>query len=178
MRMIPENHKYYRRKQKASISLAHNLLHRIKTNKPPAFTQAESRLKTVLLHRGIRFIDDCGSANVDAAYFTLTRTMRDTVWILWNDHPEIALEHFAMDTLPHLKAVIVAGRALVKTEVLLGEKTKVLAAKSMRQAVKIALSVLDSEGDVILSPATKNIWLYEDQNALSVAFKNMAYRLL
>ncbi len=177
MRMIPENYRNYKRKKEASVSLAYNLLHHPGTDKPAAFGEAENNLKTVLMHRGIRLIDDSRSTNVNAAYFTLTRTGRPTVWILWNDHPDVDLENFAPETLPHLKAVVVVGKALVKAEILFGKHLEVMPAKSMRQAVKKALDILE-EGDIVLSPATKNIWLYKNQQDLAVAFKNTGYRLL
>jgi UDP-N-acetylmuramoylalanine--D-glutamate ligase len=115
------------------------------------------RLKFSGKHHGITMINDSGAGSIDATYFSLKQIDNPLIWIVWNDDANAPFEELDLAVLQHVRKIIVAGKAFLKIDYLLGNELEIIEAKNIDEAVTLALKEARQGEYVLFSPATKKI---------------------
>jgi UDP-N-acetylmuramoylalanine--D-glutamate ligase len=142
------------------------------------FSNVEHRLEHVLTVKGIDFINDSKATNVNAAWYALESTPKNTVWIAGgvdkgNDYS--MLESLVEEKV---KVLICMGKNNIALhEAFTKHVDLVINVTSAEEAVQMAYSLANSGDTVLLSPACASFDLFENYEDRGRQFKAAVRKL-
>ncbi len=142
-----------------------------------SFRALEHRLEDVLVHRGVRFVNDSKATTVDAALKALASFDRPVVLILGGRDKGADFAPLRRAVRGKVRAVVLVGEAAGKIEAALGGAVPAERAETYRQVVRRAFA-LASPGDVVLlAPACTSWDMFKDFEERGRTFKSEVRRL-
>ena len=142
------------------------------------FSNVEHRLEHVLTVKGIDFINDSKATNVNAAWYALESTPKDTIWIAGgvdkgNDYS--MLEKLVEEKV---KVLICMGKKNIALhEAFTKHVDLVINVSSAEEAVQMAYRLANSGDTVLLSPACASFDLFENYEDRGRQFKAAVRKL-
>ncbi len=142
------------------------------------FQAVEHRLEEVLVHDGVRYINDSKATNVNATYYALESMRNPTIWIVGgtdkgNDYEE--LSHLVKQKV---KAIVCMGLDNQKIIDFFRDKMEfIYDTSSMKQAMDLCKALAESGDSVLLSPCCASYDLFDNYQDRGNQFKHEALKL-
>ena len=142
------------------------------------FQAVEHRLEEVLVHDGVRYINDSKATNVNATYYALESMRNPTIWIVGgtdkgNDYEE--LSHLVKQKV---KAIVCMGLDNQKIIDFFRDKMEfIYDTSSMKQAMDLCKALAESGDSVLLSPCCASYDLFDNYQDRGNQFKQEALKL-
>jgi len=146
--------------------------------KVDAFDKEEHRLEHVTQFRGVNFINDSKSCNVNATYFSLEKMKSEVVWIAGGNDVSVNYKELLISISQKVSTLICIGndnRKLVET--FIDYIPTVCERKNMESAVRTAFYSTQKGATVLLSPSCACDELYADYQTRGTAFKRAVAQL-
>ena len=142
------------------------------------FQQAEHRLETVAIIKGIEFINDSKSSTLNSTWFALESMMGTVIWIVGGVDSGNDYSILRQLVRTKVKAIICLGLDSARIHAAYQElnipMTDVL---SMDEAVNTAYSIGNHGDEVLLSPACPSFDLFNDFEERGSAFRKAVKNL-
>lgn len=135
------------------------------------FKSLEHRIESLGKFKGVEFINDSKSTNVNSAWFALEQMNRPVVWIAGgidrgNDYSKI--KNLVKEKVT---AIIALGVDNTKIDNAFKESRIIMHVRSMKEAVMTAFQLADKGDCILLSPACASFDLFDNYEHRGKMFK-------
>lgn len=142
------------------------------------FRQAEHRLESVARVRGVEYIDDAKSYNVNSAWFALESMTRPVIWIVGGQMKGEDFSVLRPLVSKKVRQIICLGTDNAPIAAALGDLVPdMVETDSMINAVQAAYLMANDGEVVLLSPACPSFDLFESYQDKGTQFKKAVYEL-
>jgi len=143
-----------------------------------SFENEEHRLEEVLRINGVQYINDAKAVNVNATYYALDSMKSTVVWIVGGVDKGNDFESLLPIVNEKVKAIICLGENNQRIIDVFGSTVDfMIETTCMREAVKIAYKLSETNESVLLSPASASYDLFESIEDKGKQFKQAVREL-
>jgi len=142
-----------------------------------AFRALEHRLEDVLVHRGVRFVNDSKATTVDATLKALASFDRPVILILGGRDKGGDFTLLRRAVRGKVRAVVLVGEAAGKIEAALGGAVPVERAATYREVVRLAFAKASPGDVVLLAPACTSWDMFKNFEERGRTFKGEVRKL-
>jgi UDP-N-acetylmuramoylalanine--D-glutamate ligase len=143
-----------------------------------SFMDCEHRMETVAVSKGIRYVNDSKSTNVNSTWFTLESTQGPIVWIMGGIDKGNDYTRLAYLVQRKVKAIVMLGRSSLKIHRNFASLVDVvMQVDTMEDAIRISSRLANVGDTVLLSPACASFDLFIDYQDRGRQFKEQVLKL-
>ena len=136
------------------------------------------KLETVTIFRGVSFINDAQSENVNSTYYAIEQIKTPIVWIIGSDNSQTDYRKLLPIVSSKVRALVCFGTQNERLiEIFKGYIPLVIECSDINTAVREAFYASQKEGVVMFSAACPCGQLYADYQQRGEAFKNAVAQL-